>query len=1033
MFAVGRLFLFFFAGCLTVVNLYHIERIFDNQYITENGLEKQSDVSHFYMLAEFTIFTLRTFFGFMVMIRLIQVPTKAPNSEQQGIDDGVIWSTFMAIMLTSLGTNTYHNLWYETFRGIYLEEPHSYGLNFSSSNGHAAARAVVTIAKFVALLWGTTQVIINTGRPDTFKFDRNISWHKWFIGLLDCSVFLLGMVYNIYNAVVMHPQSISVKNESVQQFLTSWQTEFYLFQATEFTMGTIGLFLTFYAYFMYEAKASPVTVIALSHGYRLVFLGLFTSASATWHAHCMEVYQHGSSPGVTIFASAPLVYFLVVSVITTIYRVGSSDLVRVLRDTANMSALMGVRIFHLSGSVLFWRLGNAFCIFAMIHVLVLGFSEWIHVVVRPGTVVTNVEHVVFVVEDEILDAGESAFNVLKELDPCRWSIDDNDHTTQLNEDITYSYGVNGINRERNFNLKNVDASSNINCQCQPGKSCDCDMMNAIRDNLTFTKNIKSGFINNGDVGQIDQIDKLEDFTEDKDYAAELQKCHNIECDVVLGAAIAAETALLGSDFLWIFGPAESVVADAAWFAQQANRIGHNVIKYGYRLAKTVTGLVKRVASMKPMIETFKFLSRLETVVHFTPGFGELLVMAPIIIQGLFSIIVGMFKRENVNTAIMEVTLVTKTYIPMTLVSWSMTALVFALPPLVERIIKTIPEAIIRSTIKETHSIMMLRYVFILGATGSTFVLLSSVLTALDKVRQSGNRFLKLAREPANALFGRKTGARRAGYEIGTTDGPGSGTKTWYSVFSSLYDYVDEGWFHAFLTSCSILVLLAVAIHSSAYLLAFHYGPTDMFIGTLGSLRAHATIHGHSSDVAQVSREGLCGLIGKGVEAAIKEAVKEMETIFGTLEKSLEHFVGAIEQFLGLTNLFDKLGRVGMNIFDDTWYLIEYGLAFGVPIVNMLIFGFVSFAKKYYIKKGREEDAQYLADFCLSLTETLLYYNIVMLIMVHQVYGILRNADFKLFYIGMDTGMLFSMAVAAIIINGLSIGGITITDIYPLRR
>ena len=186
-----RLVLFFLAGSLGVVNLYNLERIFDNYYITEQGLEKMEDVPAFYLFAEWCVFFMRTIFSFFVLFRLIQVPTKAPNKEQQRIDGGYVWSTFLAILLLSLGTNTDHNLGYETFMGSNHDTAHHFGFNFASNNTHLGARVVSAFAKIVCIVWGLISVITNTARPGTFVFDRPIPWHRWVVGFLDCSVFVV--------------------------------------------------------------------------------------------------------------------------------------------------------------------------------------------------------------------------------------------------------------------------------------------------------------------------------------------------------------------------------------------------------------------------------------------------------------------------------------------------------------------------------------------------------------------------------------------------------------------------------------------------------------------------------------------------------------------------------------------------------------------------------------------------------------------------------------------------------------------------
>jgi hypothetical protein len=1025
-----RLVLFFFAGTIGVYNLYNLRKITDNAYLTEDGFVDVGQVPNFYVLVEMVVYGYRMLFSFLVMLRLVQVPTRAPTAEQQDVDDGHIWSTFMAILMVTLGTNTDRSLGFDLHRGGDGEDPAAHGFNFSTNVAHTVASVTFASSRLVCLFWGITQVVVNLSSPGTWNYDKAIPWHRWLVGYMDISVFALGVIYTCIDVYRMHPSSLDIKDETVLDFLDSWTLEFYIGQAAELALGLVGMVVTFYAYFMYDSKVGGKTAVSLSQGFRVVALGLYTSASATWHAHNMEVYR--GETGVTLYAATPLAYFLVVSGISVLYKLFCCNIVVALRDAAYTGELVMVRLFHTSGAVLFWRMGHSLCMFAFVHALFLATSEWIHVDIRPGTAISNVEHVVFKVEEDILAGGRAAFNVLKAMDPCRWSIDKNDPTTQLNEDITYGYDMEGINRTRSFNLKDHDAASKIDCRCKEGRQCDCDLMHAIRDNLTVTRGHKDRFIQNSAVGEIDHMDSLDHFTDDKAYDEALRHCHSIECDIVLGAAIAAETALLGSDFLFIFGPLEGAVADAAWFAQQANRIGHNIIKFGMRLAKTVKGLVVRVRRMGPMIETFKFLSKLETVVHFSPDVGQLVVLLPIVAQGLFSIMVAMFKRDNINTVAGEVGIILRVYVPLVLVSWVTVALIFTVPPIVERVVKEIPPSIVRSTIKETHSMALMKYAYVVNAVGSSFVLLGAILTALGKLRRVGNRILRLAREPANYIYRKFVGPGRRG-RAGWVDTRASPGYVGPPLRPRGGRWVDPGWFQAFVISAATWALLAISLSEGYHLIKFYYGPTDMFIGTLSSLRAHATVHEHSGDVAQVSREGLCGLIGEGVKVAIKEGVKELEAVFGALEVTLGHFLGAIEEFLGLTSLVDTLGRIPMDsIFDGGWRAVEIMLALGVPLANTLIFGYVALAKAYYDNKGRPEDGEELASFCFTLAELLLYYNVGMLIMVHQVYNMLSTADFKIFHVGLNMGHLFPMGAIAILLNGLSMVGIVVTNLYPLK-
>lgn len=1030
MFTLLRLALFIFAGSIGVVNIFNLTKLSNHSYITPRGIETVDDFPTFFVFVEHIMVVMRTMFGFVVMVRLIQTPNESTSKEQRGIDNGIIWTTFMAVLLMALGSNTDHTLVFELWQGSSenVESTH-FAFNFADPTKHSFTRVFLAVSKSVCISWGFFQVMLNLSRLGTFTFDQTLKWHKILVGSVDCSVFLVGMGYTIYNIVVKHPWSIPHSNQTVVRFLETTDGEYYLYQSTELALSLVGFLLTFYANFMYNAKKNEKTVVALSWGFRNAVIGLYTSTSATWYAFTTDMYDH--DPRYTFYTLFPLLYFFGVAVLTGIYSLVISNTVTLLRDGIQITGIIGERLFHNSGAVVFWRIGHSLCIFALLHLLLIGNMEWFHVDVSAGTAVRSVENIVDTIEREIISDAEKAFSHLKSLDPCRWSIKNNDPSRQLINDIHYSSEYGGRTKTTSFKLDEHDFTE-MGCGCKAGQQCDCDLIHSIKQNVTAVRQQKENFIQNSAIGEIDGMVSIENYTDNSKYAEALEKCHSIECDVVLATAVGAEAVVLGSNLFSFFGPLATEADTGAWLLQMGNRIGHGVVTMATKLAKVLKGLFNRVLKMRPLFRTVKFLSTLLTVVHFSPTASEILIVAPIFIQGLFSVAVGLVKRKNINTAATEVNLVTKVYIPLTLASWFMAILLFSFPPIVRKVLQEIPSFLLTTKFKETHSLTVIRYIFIVNSLGASSVTLSSIITAFEKLKLSGNRFIRLIREPITQGYRQVLGKPQSGDYVGArrvltranTDSDRVGLE-------KIFNYVDQAWFEAFLLSLPVFVLLYYSIVNEYDLFNYYFGPTERFLKFIAALRPHATVHAHASEGGDTIREGLCGLVGKGIKAAANAVISELETIFKAIEHKLASFLDAIDDFVGLTNVFDKLGRVVLAVFSDTWRIVEYILTLGIPVMNTVLFATVAVIKSYYVRQGRESDAKEIENYFATIIEMLVYYNVVLILLLQQLFNVLGNGDFEIIHFGLNHGKLLVVGAGALLLNGLSIASIFVSQLYPL--
>ncbi|GBG16302.1 Hypothetical Protein FCC1311_117772 [Hondaea fermentalgiana] len=143
----------------------------------------------------------------------------------------------------------------------------------------------------------------------------------------------------------------------------------------------------------------------------------------------------------------------------------------------------------------------------------------------------------------------------------------------------------------------------MDCNCRAAGACDCETMHAARAHVATKRQDKVDFAATSNISYVhDEVTHFDQITQDVMYNVAMKKCHEMECDIFLGVAVAAESSILASGTVWLTPGLEDAISTAAWFGQLVNRVGHGVLKYGYRRAKFLTSLALKIKRIRPFLQ-----------------------------------------------------------------------------------------------------------------------------------------------------------------------------------------------------------------------------------------------------------------------------------------------------------------------------------------------------------------------------------------------------------------------------------------------
>ncbi|GBG35127.1 Hypothetical Protein FCC1311_113502 [Hondaea fermentalgiana] len=396
---------------------------------------------------------------------------------------------------------------------------------------------------FFAMGLGAAALNMTTLRPDPMRFSDKALARR--AGAL-IFVFLFGIITASF--VTMHPHRLSeaMSDRIDASTLRDRHTEFILDACIDWSLSLIAVALAFVSSPTMDAgnPRADNNRFAGIFVFNNVFLGTYGSAVATRMDFALQNanLSHASTGGEIV----PLVVLVPL--------LAASAFVEALQRSLSheTGAALAKIAFRSAGGtrgpiIILWRVAIAAGVVSGVIACFSASSPWFIITVEAGTIPKEIGIHAENVEGLISELGHNALGVVKKMDPCRCEMD---------------------------------------CKCRAAGACNCETMHAARAHVATKRQDKVDFAATSNISYVhDEVTHSDQITEDVMYDVAIKKCHAMECDIVLGVAVAAESSILASETVWLIPGLEDAISTAAWFGQLVNRVGHGVLKHGYGLAK----------------------------------------------------------------------------------------------------------------------------------------------------------------------------------------------------------------------------------------------------------------------------------------------------------------------------------------------------------------------------------------------------------------------------------------------------------------
>lgn len=267
------------------INIFNISLLTNHIVITPVGVTEIEDFPGFFKFMEFIVLSWRLVFSILVLLSLYKKTLNASVG-------------FLIIGMASYTDNTLNHRIHEMGKAAFT------------------LRVIILLLKVGLVIIGT-YIIVN----DLKKFNFKISTNKetTLIGLLDCSVFVIGIAYTLNSMFNTYPWEDFITDEDTIDFLESSVVEFYLHQLVEILLSSIGLVVTYFANFCPQDTKRVITNVY----FRNLAIGVYTSASASYYAFLHTIAEGKDTIGV--YAHVPIIYYAVIFFIISGIKRGWND------------------------------------------------------------------------------------------------------------------------------------------------------------------------------------------------------------------------------------------------------------------------------------------------------------------------------------------------------------------------------------------------------------------------------------------------------------------------------------------------------------------------------------------------------------------------------------------------------------------------------------------------------------------------------------------------------------------------------------
>lgn len=1009
-----------------------LSTVFDEKYYTDGGLKpiETGDIEYVHVANIFVLVT-QIFATIMCATKVIHVP-HTPYKQPKSWADKYIWNTHEAVFLmivSGINSNLLAEKFFESdfFVSIYTDAPDD-GLNvIGNEQFHDFLRLAMIYSRlsFATIAWVFIIYNIVIRSKNQYWTQPPSDPMEWASLVAVSVIFITQIIYSCIHFAELHPESLKKQFPSDPPAIISERhLEFVSENISEVSLGVIGLVLTWLS----VPDTDNINSLATTEVFNTIFLGFYGSMYAVRSAFSVHFLK-----GDINTAWVPLVVFVAGSMLS----VGA----RVLAHRSDIKSVGKEQIVIFYNAVgrnysiisFLWKLALAGGIAAMFIGVFSTQAQWFTFRIIPGAIPNSTLGVAEHIIGNVTDYGKEAFSLLKDLDPCRWGTNDNHPLADLNIQYTGKddiYGERPPNaRQKNpFSVRDYDVTRDgATCKCDKGKSdCACNYINDVRNTIKNGKGGKTSLLQKKENIANDHLDsEMEkfkdsdgnpDFTKWDDtspYTDKLKECHSTECDIVMGVAIASEVAIFAGDVLSFIPFVGGAFDTVAWLGQMANRMAHNIVTYGMKLAKTLAGMAKRLRFLEPLVKLLLELQRKSFNESFAMSLDLLVVYVPLFINGALCILIAFWRRENVHKMFQTYGVIVTFYIPLTLLNASMYGLMYLFPEVINDVVKVIPPQLFTVTPTEHVGFSLLRKSYLISTIAAFILFLSSLLDDAYHLRRKAGKIRAAIKSIIKKSEPTKT-------SVDMWEGYNEDEKNRRSKI------VDIGWLQAFSISAAIPILFAMSYHYEWKFVNMQYGPAGPLLTLVNSFHGHTNMLRHTQNhIDFVDENSLCGLIGKVVQKAIAETIGLLDGLAREIGDKLESFVESVLHFSEVISSFQEKGTNAIGILEETWDMAEKTLVLIIPLLLSILIAITAFALPRVNGETKEEIEKTVK----QLTMIGIYYNVALLIMMQQLFATVSNLKLHVFYFRFESGTLVPIGFIASGLNALSLFSLYVNKIY----
>jgi hypothetical protein len=1003
-----RILVFNVFAFLGVMASFILSQVFEEKYYTEAGLFTILTGEYQYVhAANIIVRIIQIFACIMCATKIIEIP-HGTYVKPKTVADKYVWATHEAVFLimasgidsNDLSEKFFNNQFFVVIANDAAEASNSI-LFLNSESFHIIIKYVMIYSRIVCLAVGWVFIVYNLVVGGTNQFIRQPPTDPMeLVALVTTTImFFTQGVYGITHFVQLWPDSLVAVIQSIdtKQMIQERHLEFVTENLSDISLSVIGVWLTWFS----SPPDNKRNALATTFLFNNVFLGFFGTAFSIKTAFATHIVKNEANT-----AWVPLAIFILAMVVGVVTHAITYR--KTVKTTLTDNAVL---FYDAVGSnytlVSFtWKLSIAGGICALFMALLSTQAQWFTFTISAGRVPKDVAHLTGGIVQELNTLGHKGFQVIKGLDPCSWDASKGS-TPTMNTNVSYTYDDTGYGKrpftaKSEFSLQQADISA-TDCRCKDGTThCSCDYINKIHADV-IQKRVERQTTADAELNPVlDKYNTFQDWDENSTYMNSLQKCHRTECDIVLGVAIACETAILAGDAFSFLPFVGSLVSNAAWFGQMTNRIGNNVMMVAKMVVKILQGLWKRIEQFKPLVSLLMSLEKKLFQERYQMSLDVLIVYLPLFINGFFCTLIGFWRRENVHKVFQTYGVVVTFYIPLVLLNLSMVGLMTVFPYVIDDACTLVPNNLLFIQSKEHVGFSLLRSSYVVS-TISTFILLLSTL--LDDAY-----FL---REKAGTI--RKAIKQMLRWR--TEAGPDAAPLLW----------VDRGWLQAFIISAVVPVLFALAYRYNWNFVNMKYGPSGPLLKVVSAFHSHTNMlqdiqkhHSNNKD------NGLCGLIGKAVRSVTTDIIKEFDLLVESAAERMVEFVKSVTLFSEMISTFENEGRKSFRVLDESWELVEKVITLIIPLFCSTVMFIMAFVAPR-LSKGKDE-VERIARQIITIG---IYYNIALIVMMQQLFATISNLNLHIFYFEFKSGTLVIVGFIATALNAVSLLSLYVNSIYKM--